>query len=218
MFPLRNAVLLPRAVQPLHVFEERYRHMTRDALEGSRLIALALLKPGHEKRYHTMDVPIHEVVCVGNILREECLPDGRYNFLLQGVTRAKVIEENHDLPYRRARLEAISIGQLDPSDECRIRALLKAILERPPIAQLAACGDWLALAKCATTTLSDLVDYLASIVLQSCEEKQFFLRESRLCVRADFLVDVLKGTAAALANHAARSRRPRNWPPLTVDN
>ena len=218
MFPLRNAVLLPRAVQPLHVFEERYRLMTRDALEGSRLIALALLKPGHEKRYHTLDVPIHDVVCVGNILREECLPDGRYNFLLRGVTRARVIEENHDLLYRRATLEAISITQLDPSEECRIRARLKAMLELPPITQLAACGDWLALTSSATTTLSDLVDYLASIVLQSCEEKQLFLSEPKLCVRADILVDVLKGTAAALMNHAARTRRPRKWPPITIDN
>lgn len=211
-------MLLPRAVQPLHVFEERYRIMTRDALEGARLIALALLKPGFEHLYHTLDVPVHDVVCIGNILREERLADGRYNFLLQGLARAKVIEENHDLRYRRARLAPIAIRQLDPSDECCIRAKLKSALEQPPIAQLAACGDWLALTKCPTTTLSDLVDFLASIVLQSCDEKQFFLSEPKLCVRANYLVDVLQGTAAALASHAARARRPRNWPPIMMDN
>ncbi len=35
IFPLPNAVLLPGGVLPLHVFEPRYRDMTRDCLAGS---------------------------------------------------------------------------------------------------------------------------------------------------------------------------------------
>ena len=30
LFPLPNVVLLPRAVLPLHIFEERYKQMTAD--------------------------------------------------------------------------------------------------------------------------------------------------------------------------------------------
>jgi hypothetical protein len=46
LFPLPNVVLFPRAVLPLHIFEERYKAMTADVLAGDRLIAMALLRPG----------------------------------------------------------------------------------------------------------------------------------------------------------------------------
>ena len=48
IFPLPNAVLMPRAILPLHVFEHRYRAMTRDVLNSSHVLATALLKPGYE--------------------------------------------------------------------------------------------------------------------------------------------------------------------------
>src|SRR3954462_2206335 len=89
LFPLPNVVLLPRAILPLHVFEERYKQMTADVLRGERLVAMALLKEGWERDYYQAP-QIEPVVCVGQILSHELLPDGRYNFLLQGVTRARV--------------------------------------------------------------------------------------------------------------------------------
>src|SRR5260221_6462218 len=87
LFPLPNVVLLPRAVLPLHIFEERYKQMTADVLRGHRQIAMALLNRGWEKDYYGRPA-IEPVVCVGTILSHERLPDGRYNFLLQGHTRA----------------------------------------------------------------------------------------------------------------------------------
>src|SRR4051812_17609204 len=92
LFPLPNVVLLPRAVLPLHVFEERYKVMTADALRGERLVAMALLKAGWERDYYQAP-GIEPVVCVGRILSHERLPDGRYNFLLQGVMRARIARE-----------------------------------------------------------------------------------------------------------------------------
>src|SRR6185436_8178490 len=106
LFPLPNVVLFPRAVLPLHIFEERYKTMTADALAGERLVAMALLRPGWEKDYYHRP-EIEPVVCVGTILSHERLPDGKYNFLLQGHTRARVLGEHRagDTPYRLARLE-----------------------------------------------------------------------------------------------------------------
>src|SRR5437588_12763063 len=89
LFPLPNVVLFPRAVLPLHIFEERYKSMTADVLQGSRQLAMALLKEGWEKNYHGRP-EIEPVVCVGTILTHERLPDGKYNFLLQGHTRARI--------------------------------------------------------------------------------------------------------------------------------
>src|SRR5215204_4472699 len=83
LFPLPNVVLFPRAILPLHIFEERYRQMTKDVLAGDGRIAMALLKPGWEKDYYSRP-QIEPVVCVGKIVSWEKLPDGKYNFLLQG--------------------------------------------------------------------------------------------------------------------------------------
>src|SRR5438093_6138151 len=88
LFPLPNVVLFPQAVLPLHIFEERYKAMTADALSGDRVIAMALLRPGWEKSYYARP-DIEPVVCAGRILSHEKLPDGKYNFLLQGVVRAR---------------------------------------------------------------------------------------------------------------------------------
>src|SRR4051794_40652170 len=107
LFPLPNVVLLPRAVLPLHVFEERYKEMTADVLRsGSRVIAMALLRAGWEKDYYQAPA-IEPVVCVGRILSHERLEDGRYNFLLQGVMRARVVREVRQRPYRVAEVRPV---------------------------------------------------------------------------------------------------------------
>src|SRR3954469_17833453 len=106
LFPLPNVVLFPRAVLPLHIFEDRYKAMTADVLAGNRLIARALRKPGWEKNYYQAPA-IEPVVCVGEILSWEQLPDGKYNFLLQGRVRARVMSESKWKAYRVGELNAL---------------------------------------------------------------------------------------------------------------
>jgi Lon protease-like protein len=116
LFPLPNLVLFPSVVQPLHIFEPRYRQLTADSLADDRLIALALLKPGWEDD-NDKQPPIFPVVCLGRIFKEERLPDGRYNLLLHGLSRARIVDEfDSDLPYRTARLELLQEGD-DPTGE-----------------------------------------------------------------------------------------------------
>src|SRR6266568_3715474 len=83
LFPLPNAVLFPHLVMPLHIFEPRYRQMTRDALAGDRFIAMVLLQPGWESEYEALPA-IHSVACLGRIQAEQRLPDGRFNIQLRG--------------------------------------------------------------------------------------------------------------------------------------
>src|SRR5204863_9636969 len=85
LFPLPNVVLFPHVVQPLHIFEPRYRQMTADALAGDQLIAPALLRPGWEGDYEGRPAT-YPVVCVGKIVSEQQLPDGRFNILLRGLS------------------------------------------------------------------------------------------------------------------------------------
>lgn len=115
IFPLPNVVLFPHAVLPLHIFEERYKAMTADALQGTRQIAMALLQPGWVKCYYSKP-PIESVVCVGTILTHERLADGRYNFLLQGTSRARITREVGNRPYRLAELEPLIEEPADEAD------------------------------------------------------------------------------------------------------
>lgn len=107
LFPLPNVVFFPHILLPLHIFEPRYRQMVADALEGDRLLAMALLKS--QPLSNGPAVPaIHPTVCLGKIISHEQLPDGRSNLVLQGLSRARVLaEETSSLPYRIGELELL---------------------------------------------------------------------------------------------------------------
>jgi len=124
LFPLPNLVLFPHVIQPLHVFEPRYRQLMEDALQADRLMAIALLKPGWEEDYHQQP-SIHPVVCIGRIFKEERLADGRFNLLLQGLCRARVQEEiETGKRYRTARVSVLPEVPPPPQSEAEVRRLL----------------------------------------------------------------------------------------------
>ncbi len=104
LFPLPNLVLFPHVVQPLHIFEPRYREMVEEALETDQLIAMAHLQPGWELEYEG-NPPIAPVTCIGRIVSHTQLDDGKFNILLLGLRRAKIANElplTH--PFREAKV------------------------------------------------------------------------------------------------------------------
>src|SRR5262245_33693921 len=84
LFPLPNLVLFPGIMQPLHVFEPRYREMLEDSLACDRLIAMSLLQPGWQKDYEGRP-PVASVACLGRVVSHQREIDGRYNLLLAGL-------------------------------------------------------------------------------------------------------------------------------------
>ena len=84
LFPLPNLVLFPHVLQPLHVFEPRYRELVREALAGDGLIAMGTLLPGWESDYEGRP-PVFPMACLGRIVSHHQLDDGSYNILLLGV-------------------------------------------------------------------------------------------------------------------------------------
>jgi Lon protease-like protein len=92
IFPLPNCVLLPGGLLPLHVFEARYREMTRDCLAGHQLMGIARLRPGYQTGHHGRP-PVYDKFGVGRIICSEELPDGRFALLLRGVGRAELARE-----------------------------------------------------------------------------------------------------------------------------
>lgn len=105
LFPLPEVVLLPGTLLPLHIFEPRYRAMVADALAGDRLIGMAMLKPGWEQAEEP--APIYAIGGAGEIVESEDLEDGRFNILLEGRFRYRVLGEDRPSPYRLARVEEV---------------------------------------------------------------------------------------------------------------
>ncbi len=125
LFPLPNVVLFPHVMLPLHIFEPRYRQMTADALADDRLIAMVLLKSGTEAEFEERPT-LHPIACLGRIVAEQRLDDGRYNLLLRGLSRARISKEvKRDQLYRSARLELLhDTGLPAPEEAKRLRSQL----------------------------------------------------------------------------------------------
>ena len=188
IFPLPNVVLFPNVFLPLHIFEPRYREMIADALASDRLVGMALLQPKWEHHYEGRP-PIYPIGCSGVITHVERLDDGRYNIVLRGLQRFRVLREDHARRYRRAEVEGLMEAPLRPTDRDAIRtqrskleALLAPSVERagadPRTA--AALGD------------EDLVNALAQYLDLDVLEKQALLEHNSLRRRAESLVELLE--------------------------
>ena len=104
LFPLPTTVFYPNTSLPLHIFEPRYRNMVEDALNGKGEIGIILLKPGWESDYQGTP-EIMTTGCVGKIERHSKLPEGKYNILLSGLYRFRILNEIGGKIYRQAEVE-----------------------------------------------------------------------------------------------------------------
>jgi Lon protease-like protein len=129
LFPLPNVVLFPDVPLPLHVFEPRYRAMVRDALASHGEIGMTLLKPGFEGDYHGRP-PVYELGCAGSIVQDERFDDGRYNIVLQGRERFRIVREEPGGPYRQAFVESLAEPGADGASLESLRARVLDALGR----------------------------------------------------------------------------------------
>jgi hypothetical protein len=87
IFPLPGAILFPGLQLPLHIFEPRYRALVGDALVRDRRIAMI------QPQRPIEGAPLYTVGCVGRIGEIEAMDDGRYNLILEGESRFRLIRE-----------------------------------------------------------------------------------------------------------------------------
>lgn len=99
IFPLPEAVLFPRTHLRLHVFEPRYLQMMDYSMANGQRFAIAHLKPGYEKDYFGAP-PVYKVATHARILLADRLDDGRWNLLLEGIERIRIISEVQLTPFR----------------------------------------------------------------------------------------------------------------------
>ena len=187
IFPLPNVVLFPQVFLPLHVFEPRYRTMVEDALTGDRIIGMALLRPGWEGDYEGRP-SIYPIGCAGVITHHERLPDGRFNIVLRGMEKFRIVGEDDSRSYRLAHVEGIAepVAEADRMEirhrRQRLEAVLAATVERsggeprfPP-----AVPD------------EDLVNALAQYLPLEPLERQALLERDGIAARCRGLIELLE--------------------------
>jgi Lon protease-like protein len=196
IFPLPNVVLFPHVFLPLHIFEPRYREMVGDALAGDRIIGMVLLRPGWQGNYEKRP-PVYPIGCAGLITHAEKLPEGRFNIVLRGLEKFRILSESHERAYRLARIETLAelVAAEDraivSAERRRLEAMLTPSLagERHGIGQDAP-GPERTLPKGMPD--EDLVNALAQYLEFEPVEKQALLERDGLVARCRSLIELLE--------------------------
>jgi len=195
LFPLPNLVLYPRIVQPLHVFEPRYRTMLADVLNSYGKIAVALLKPGYESEYQGSP-EIWPTVGVGTVVTYDTRDDGTSDVVLLGECRAKVLEEVGGKEYRQAtlvRLEPAVPATIAGRD--RLRSTLEGwlrVLTRDLGEEQRERVDQLQAAFAKEDDVGFLVDFLTFHFIEDLVSRQSLLEELDVERRAALLTAALE--------------------------
>lgn len=192
VFPLRGAILLPRATLPLNVFEPRYLEMVNDVMSGDRLIGIVQPAPGagHDEEESPIErsVGLRNVGCVGRVTTYQEVDDGRMIITLTGIVRYDILDEAvTDLPYRVASVsydrfasdlnEGLGEDQVDRPNLLRV---LRSYLDANRLE-----ADWSAIQRASSEFL---INALCVMCPYGPEEKQALLEAEDLKGRADVLV------------------------------
>ena len=187
IFPLTGALLFPGLQLPLHIFEPRYRALISDAMARDRRIGMIQPKPA-TTREEVEHPQLFDMGCVGKIAQVEALDDGRYNIVLEGVSRFKLLRELYvTTPFRQVE------AQLEPDlDDEPLAGIQRADLEGESRRFAEAQGyavDWEAVGR-----LDDeaLVNGIAQIAPFDSAAKQALLEASTLADRADLIVQLMR--------------------------
>jgi uncharacterized protein len=197
IFPLPNVVLLPNTFLPLHIFEARYRKLIRDVLDGDKLLAMAF-QIG-EEHDHDGPPPVAPIAGVGEIVVAQPLPDGRFNLVLHGRARVRIVRElPSDEPYRL--VQAVEIPDDPPASlvdlldaEASLRAIAVALADALP-----EDGDLLKQVVAAQATPEALVDVVASTLIADPRLRQKLLETTDVTRRMAYVSTEVAGMTARL--------------------
>ena len=192
VFPLRGAILLPRATLPLNVFEPRYLSLLDDVMAGKRVIGV--IQPAGNDDDEEMESPpgkssgLRRVGCAGRVTSYQELDDGRLVITLTGIMRFEIIDEAvTEKPYRVMSVsydrfandltEGLGEEQVDRQSLLRV---LKSYLEANRMR-----ADWPSIQRASSEVL---INALSVMCPYGPEEKQALLEAADLKTRADVLV------------------------------
>ena len=193
LFPLPTTVFYPNTSLPLHIFEPRYRSMVADALNGKGEIGMILLRPGWESDYQGTP-EIMTIGCLGKIEHHSKLPEGKYNILLSGLYRFRILNEIKGKIYRQAQVEFLKeINNKDltpiscPAKEKLIRVMQLYLKNLPEGTKIEQALD---MKNCCK--LGEFVDKLTHHFDLPVNKMQEFLEQQDVQKRADSLHSLIE--------------------------
>jgi Lon protease-like protein len=212
LFPLDAIVLLPQQVLPLHIFEPRYRQMIDHCLDGAGQIAMAVID---EAPRHALSpiASLRPAVCIGQIVQHEPLPDGRYNILLQGICRARIVRESPpaaDRLYRAARLEPIGDANPDAAHLDALRSWIESELSQGPLRHLSLAEHVVEYVRDDSVPNAAVFELISFALLSDPGTRYRLLAEGDLDRRARILESELRDLASLITR--SESQRPSEWP------
>jgi uncharacterized protein len=228
LFPLQAAALLPQQVLPLHIFEPRYVQMVEHVLDGTGQFAMAVFEGEDWKQTYHGRPPIRPAVCLAQIVQHERLePAGgeadegsmpRYNLLVQGVCRARIVNEmpaatSESGPSRLYRMAKLAPVGIDPEEEAKLfglREKLTELLEDGPLTRLTH-ADWVIERIRNEEIPTSIILELVSFALPTSQETRYrLLAEGDAGERAEILAGELQGLQSLIRR--ATSQHPEAWP------
>ncbi len=212
LFPLPDFVLFPQVTQPLHIFEPRYRQMMADVLPRDRLIAFGTLKPNWDQLYETKTAPVFSDVCLGRVMLDREMDDGKYIILIRGLCRARIrAEKLTTTPYRQVELD-LRIDKYSNRPEIerasRRAELLEALVATLPDVEKSRETTEAALRDLPLGVLSDLI---ASSLKIPTETMISLLAENHVDLRTDLLLDQLRAEKRSQHERAATRKFPPDF-------
>lgn len=195
VFPLPRALLLPRTELPLNIFEPRYLQMIEDAIRGERVIGM--IQPNEPEENASKTPPLYQIGCAGRLTNFGETGDGRYQVMLTGIARFRIVEEvSVSTPYRQCKVDynafAEDLVQGVGEDEVDREALLKTLANY--LAANSIEADWSGITQAPTEAL---VNGLSLMSPFGVREKQALLEARDLRHRAELLVAATEITLAA---------------------
>ncbi len=213
VFPLSDVVLLPHAIQPLHIFESRYQQMVNECLDGSGQIAIATFEGAGWRDDDDGHPALRPAVCVGQIVQHEALEDGRHDILLQGICRARIvrmIEPENERAYRLADLAPLEAVSSHPPPMNDIRNQLRKMLTSPRLRRLRAVDSVMEWFDRDDVSTHSLLEFIGFALLKDRELKYRLLAEANPIRRAGIIKDEL----ASIDQLVGRAQRQpfKAWP------
>jgi Lon protease-like protein len=189
IFPLAGVVVLPGTPTPFHVFEARYRAMVAEVLAGDRILAVPTLI---SEEGATQDrPPIHPIAGAGFIEAEEQLPTGRYDIVVRGLARVRLLAElDNGKPYREFRAEILEdvYPRGGPDAVGRQRSALEAcVLQLAEVLPAESGAPRLAQVAARTESPSTLADLVAAAVVSEPTQRLAIIEELDVAKRLDLV-------------------------------
>ncbi len=221
LFPLPTVALLPHTLQPLHIFEMRYRQMVVDALGDATdddlmlaaPIAVATFAGDDWQQDYAGNPALRPVTCVGRIVQHHRLADGRHNIVLHGVARARVLamhEPRGDRLYRMAELVPMERPMAPRPAMRQARQVMRQLLASPRLQRLEAAKQllgWCAREDVPTHAAIEVVGYA---LIRDAEARYRLLAETNAYRRAGLVRDELVALERMIA--CAELQRSDEWP------